>query len=127
MYGACLLMIAACQKETRDHDILDVELNAALFNTSGGEGRNYFKLPESRQYNKIPQDPNNSLTAEKVELGKMLFHETGLGVKPNDAVSLRTYSCASCHFAGAGFRGGFTIPATRLQIWMCNPCVLLLR
>jgi len=106
IYGACLLLLAACQKEPTDHDMLDVELNAALFNASNGEGRNYFKLPESQQFNKIPQDLNNPLTAGKVELGKMLFHETGLGVKPKDAISLRTYSCASCHFAGAGFQAG---------------------
>jgi len=106
MCGACLLMIAACQKETTHHDILDIELNAALFNASGGEGRYHFKLPESHQFNTIPQDPNNQLTTTKVELGKMLFHETGLGVKPKDAVSLQTYSCASCHFAGAGFQAG---------------------
>jgi len=107
IYGACLLLlVTACQKETTDHDILDIELNAALFNTADGEGRNYFKLPESHQFNKIPQDPNNPLTATKVELGKMLFHETGLGVIPKNAVSLKTYSCASCHFAGAGFQAG---------------------
>ncbi len=104
--GACLLMITACQKDSSNHDILDIELNAALFNASDGEGRNYFKLPESHQFNDIPQDPNNPLTTNKVELGKMLFHETGLGVKPENAVSLQTYSCASCHFAGAGFQAG---------------------
>lgn len=104
--GACVLLMAACQKDVSDHNILDIELNAALFNASGGEGRNYFKLPESHQLNRIPQDPANPLTTEKVELGKMLFHETGLGVKPKDAVSLKTYSCASCHFASAGFQAG---------------------
>lgn len=106
LYGICLLLVSACQKESTDGNLLDVELNAALFNASDGEGRKYFKLPESHQLNQIPQDPNNSLNPAKVELGKMLFHETGLGVTPNDAVSIMTYSCASCHFAGAGFQAG---------------------
>lgn len=100
------LLLTACQKESRDSDILDIELNAALFNASGGQGRSYFKMPDSGDFDRIPQDPNNRLTIAKVELGKMLFHETGLAMKPNDAVSLKTYSCASCHFAGAGFQAG---------------------
>jgi len=95
------LLLTACQKENRDSDILDIELNAALFNASGGQGRGYFKMPDSGDFDRIPQDPT-----AKVELGKMLFHETALAVKPNDAVSLKTYSCASCHFAGAGFQAG---------------------
>lgn len=104
--GAALLILTACQKERDESDLLDVELNAALFNASDGAGRSFFKLPASNQLNKIPQDRNNPLTAQKVALGEMLFHETGLGVKPKHAVSLKTYSCASCHFAGAGFQAG---------------------
>lgn len=100
------LALTACQKENSESNLLDIELNAALFNASNGEGRSHFKLPQSNHLDKIPQDPNNPLTPAKVELGKLLFHETGLGVNPNDAVSLQTYSCASCHFAGAGFQAG---------------------
>ena len=103
---AILLVLTACQKERDESDILDIELNSALFNASDGVGRSFFKLPESNQLNEIPQDPQNPLTSQKVALGKMLFHETGLGVNPKDAVSLQTYSCASCHFAGAGFQAG---------------------
>ncbi len=103
--GLCSILLAACQKDNKGNQ-LDIQLNAALFNASDGLGRDYFKLPDNRDFNKIPQDPQNPLTTEKVELGKMLFHETGLAVKPKDAVGLKTYSCASCHFAGAGFQAG---------------------
>ena len=34
------------------------------------------KLPSAYDFNRIPQDPQNPLTKEKVELGKLLFHET---------------------------------------------------
>lgn len=106
VFVLCTTLFVACQKDEKERDFLDIQLNAALFNASDGLGRSYFKLPDSEDFNSIPQDPNNPLTEEKVELGKMLFHETGLAVKPKDAVSLKTYSCASCHFAGAGFQAG---------------------
>ena len=38
-----------------------------------------FLQPRSDDYAAIPQDPNNPLTAEKIELGKLLFHESRLG------------------------------------------------
>jgi len=37
-------------------------------------------------------------------LGKLLFHETALGVVPRNPLAAGTYSCASCHFASAGFQ-----------------------
>jgi len=64
------------------------------------------RLPKSYQLSKLPQDPKNPLTKEKVELGKLLFHETGLAIKPENTISMNTYSCASCHHAGAGFQSG---------------------
>lgn len=64
------------------------------------------RLPKSYELSKLPQDPNNPLTKEKVELGKLLFHETGLAINPENTISMNTYSCASCHHAGAGFQSG---------------------
>ncbi|THD69850.1 cytochrome-c peroxidase [Robertkochia marina] len=63
-------------------------------------------LPESDQYSEIPADPSNLITAEKVLLGKHLFHETALGVLPKKEVGKATYSCASCHHSEAGFQAG---------------------
>jgi cytochrome c peroxidase len=63
---------------------LDSELNAVLEKSSNGVGRAYYILPDSDDFNSIPQDPKNKLTADKVQLGKFLFHETGLGQKPKN-------------------------------------------
>jgi cytochrome c peroxidase len=64
--------------------------------------------PMSDDYDSIPQDPQNPLNAAKVELGKLLFHETRLGINPRQPEGLYTYSCASCHHAEAGFQSGLT-------------------
>ncbi|NKI30691.1 cytochrome-c peroxidase [Croceivirga thetidis] len=63
-------------------------------------------LPESDAYSQIPNDLRNPITAEKVALGKFLFHETELGVAAKVTEGLKTYSCASCHHAKAGFQSG---------------------
>jgi cytochrome c peroxidase len=54
----------------------------------------------------IPQDPKNPITQEKINLGKFLFHETGLALNPTQNEGMNTYSCASCHHAKAGFQSG---------------------
>lgn len=64
-----------------------------------------FIIPDSDQYDKIPQDPLNPLNSEKVQLGKLLYHETGLTM-PGLTGRSGTWSCASCHQAGAGFKSG---------------------
>src|SRR5210317_1881416 len=58
------------------------QLADALILASEGNGLDYYKLPTSQDYGSILQDPKNSLTNDKVELGKLLFHETGLGTNP---------------------------------------------
>jgi cytochrome c peroxidase len=82
----------------------DLELQNVLAEASGGKGFEYYILPNETDFQKIPQDVKNPLTAEKVELGKLLFHETGLGQNPIISSSVQTYSCASCHHAKAGFQ-----------------------
>lgn len=64
------------------------------------------QLPAETNLSKIPSDPKNPLTAEKVALGKFLFHETGLALNPKKEIGANTYSCASCHHAAAGFQSG---------------------
>jgi cytochrome c peroxidase len=63
-------------------------------------------LPFSSDLNAIPSDPNNPITKAKVDLGKLLFHETGLAKNPNVSESTDSYSCASCHHSNAGFQSG---------------------
>jgi cytochrome c peroxidase len=83
---------------------LDTDLAKILKTASNGVGISHFILPESNDFGNIPQDPNNLVTADKVALGKLLYHETGLALNPMKELSEGTYSCASCHFASAGFQ-----------------------
>lgn len=87
----------------------DPELDALLVDliTIGGQrGLSVFTLPESDDFDAIPQDPLNPLSAEKVELGALLFHETALATNPVRQEAKGTYSCATCHHADAGFQSG---------------------
>lgn len=62
-------------------------------------------LPESDDFDNIPQDPSNPITAEKVALGQLVYHETGItdgNIEGMDG----TFSCASCHNAQNGFKSG---------------------
>ncbi|MFK7982076.1 MAG: cytochrome-c peroxidase [Saprospiraceae bacterium] len=107
----CLFLLTlGCKKEqtttTISNSALDTEIDELLNLASNNQGRAYFTLPESDDYLKIPNDPNNPITEEKVVLGKLLYHETGLAINPKNPISKNTYSCASCHFASAGFQAG---------------------
>ena len=85
-------------------EVLDAELKVAV--GAVGPGLAAFTLPDETDLAAIPADPANPLTAEKVALGQMLYHETGLATSPNDPANSGTYSCATCHHAGAGFKSG---------------------
>ncbi len=101
-----IIFLSSCQKEGSNESLQDNELENLLIATSNGQGRSYYELPESTNYDMIPQDPKNPITKEKVALGKLLFHETGIALNPKNPVSMGNYSCASCHFASAGFQAG---------------------
>lgn len=51
-------------------------------------------------------DPRYEITEEKAALGKLLFHDPALSSETGHSETLFTVSCASCHFAEAGFRAG---------------------
>ncbi len=102
-----LIFLASCGMDPvddREDEILNMELATLLDQQGGSEGMSAFRLPQSDELDKIPQDPLNPLTEAKVKLGKFLYHETGLAVDPRNPVSMYTYSCASCHHAKAGFQ-----------------------
>jgi len=99
----CILLVTACSKENNN---LDNQLQNLLQTASNGKGLQYFRFPKSTDLEDIPQDPRNALTSEKVALGKLLFHETGIAIRPKRSESLQTYACASCHHAKAGFQAG---------------------
>ena len=86
------------------HELSDA-LQTAIENHSQGLGLQAFTMPR-HDYASIPQDPNNPITAEKVQLGKLLYHDTAFGTESTDPERAKTYSCATCHHAAAGFKSG---------------------
>lgn len=66
----------------------------------------HFIIPHNYEYDLIPADPNNPITAAKVELGMMLYHDPATGIHPLDSQNYQTYSCASCHPADCEFQPG---------------------
>ena len=100
------ILFSACRKDNDDGipGELDERLVDALVTASNGVGKSYYTMPSSSDLNNIPQDPKNPLSVEKVELGKLLYHETGLGISPMMPDNEGQFSCASCHFASAGFQ-----------------------
>lgn len=106
--GLFCLLFVACKKDkaVTTTEALDSELETILSRAANGLGTDFFALPESDDFGNIPQDPKNPISKEKVALGQLLYHETGLAMNPKIPISRNTYSCASCHFAEAGFQAG---------------------
>ena len=101
------IVITSC---TKTHMVpvseIDSTLKEMVSNSAATNSLDYWILPESDDFNSIPQDPKNPLTTEKVALGKLLFYETAFGTEATDVASIGTYSCATCHLPSAGFRPG---------------------
>lgn len=106
LFFTIVLLLNSCKKDDGNSAELDLQLSNQLSQISNGIGESAFVLPEANDFSKIPQDPLNPLTIEKVELGKLLFHETGIALAPMQEFAKGTFSCASCHFASAGFQAG---------------------
>jgi cytochrome c peroxidase len=84
-------------------DALDRQVLAAIDAAVPG-GTAALVMPDSDDFGRIPQDPRNPVTAEKVKLGQLLFHEPGIMQAHVRREGFRRASCASCHSAGAGFQ-----------------------
>ncbi|HHB78479.1 MAG TPA: hypothetical protein ENK85_04525 [Saprospiraceae bacterium] len=103
--GVLLLFLFSCQHVPTIS--LDEQLNGALADLAPTGNKSYFIFPASDDYAAIPnQDPNNPITAEKVQLGKLLYFETGFAQKSMHYQAMETYSCASCHVPDKGFTPG---------------------
>ena len=105
---ALLVLVTACSSPT-DTGENDAELDASLLElvTLDGQRRvENFLLPESDDLGNIPQDPANPLSAARVDLGKLLFHDPALSSATRNTRTEGTFSCASCHHAAAGFEAG---------------------
>lgn len=104
------IVLVGCGAEREEEPVLvESSLSVQLMDTlnesldGGVEG---LVLPHSSDFANIPADPNNPITAEKVQLGMMLFHETAVATDGVNAERANTWSCASCHHAAAGFKSG---------------------
>ena len=99
-------ILFSCTKDKTSNP-LDVQILNDLDRISKTGSYNYYVFPESDDLVALPeQDPNNPVTLDKIKLGQMLFHETGLAQGAMHESSLESYSCSSCHIASAGFTPG---------------------
>ncbi len=101
---ASLLLLSSCTHESVS--VQDDSLLALIASTAPSGDYHDYILPDHVDLSAIPADDRNPLNAAKVELGMMLFHETGIGGEAFHTAGLNTYSCASCHVANKGFRPG---------------------
>lgn len=102
-----IMMVSSCTKDRMSTLAeLDVNLEQSIRAKSPDGTLDFYVLPDEADLAKIPQDPKNPLTPEKVQLGKLFYFETGLALDALYEDGLRTYSCATCHIPSAGFRPG---------------------
>jgi len=88
-------------------DVDELSLRKRLIETSPTGSLGYYIMPDESDYANIPnQDPHNPITSEKVELGRLLYFETGLAQNPLKESCYETYSCSSCHIPEKGFLPG---------------------
>ncbi len=85
----------------------DQLLEDQLNNRSSSGSYQAYIMPEGTDFSALPnQDPKNPVTQAKVELGRMLFYETGLALENKYPDSKNSYSCSSCHVPSRGFTAG---------------------
>lgn len=107
LYLIGLVLLLSCNNDKIYIDTnLDHQLDAALTKAAKNGDPSFYLLPESNDYDAIPQDYHNRLSDAKIQLGNLLFFETGIANNPAYSEAKGTYSCASCHVPSAGFRPG---------------------
>lgn len=105
LFTSITLLVYACAQDQLSNP-LDIQLERSLVRLSPTQDIRSYILPNSKDLDAIPQGAGNPLTPEKVDLGKMLFYETGLALDAKYQEGKNTYSCASCHIPSAGFMPG---------------------
>lgn len=104
---AISFMVSSCTKDQMQANVeVDTELLRLIRSAADTGTEDFYILPDQDDLANIPADPKNPLTAEKVELGRLIFFDTGLGKDNLYPSGEGTYSCASCHIPEAGFRPG---------------------
>ncbi len=102
--SATVLLLALLLSCTDINRTIDEELRFEINTAPGSKGLSSYRMPLSDQLERIPQDPKNRLTEDKVLLGQLLFHEPGFATASEFLEMTQTYSCATCHHAGGGFQ-----------------------
>lgn len=101
----CISLVYGAEQPDAETLYLSRQLKQIVeFSAPNNQGLDYFILPDPTDLDKIPADPQNPLTPAKIELGKYLFHEPALSINSINIKHWKTVSCATCHFAQAGFR-----------------------
>lgn len=93
-----ICLLGACKHEGVES--IDQELLQVLVDPSR------FILPNSTEFEKIPQSPHNPLTPEKIALGNLLFFEPAFANEAKSHNLKFTFTCSSCHVVESGFRPG---------------------
>jgi len=109
----CVIIFSGCNKNNSNPQAsqtetqkLSSELTSTIESISSGVGLSALTMPADGDFDNIPQDSNNPITAEKVALGQLLYHETAIATAGNNSSRTGTWSCASCHHFDAGFKSG---------------------
>ncbi len=101
------LLFVACSKDKMSVTIeMDQQLESLIEKASPDGTKDFYILPGETDLSSIPQDPMNALTPERVELGRLLYFETGFAMAAIRESGMGTYSCGSCHIPEAGFKPG---------------------
>lgn len=80
-------------------------LTDLMISVSPTKSKDFYLLPDSDDFANIPQDPMNPLTQAKVDAGKLIYHDPAFATE-GVALRAKTWSCATCHHARAGFKSG---------------------
>ena len=80
-------------------------LTDLIISASPEKSKDFYLLPDSNDFANIPQDPMNPLTQAKVDAGKLIYHDPAFATE-GVALRAKTWSCATCHHARAGFKSG---------------------
>ena len=99
-------VLFSCQNDQTPLSHYDTQLFQTMDQIDTEIDFSSFILPEDGDYSQFAQEPLNPMTPVKVELGKFLFFETGLGADAVQEVGKFTYSCATCHIPAKGFMPG---------------------
>lgn len=101
-----VLSLMSCNSDNDNYQAISnhIELENRIIELYGSKVE--LIQPLETDFSAIPTDINNPITAAKVELGKMLYHETIIATNPTVNDAMYSYSCASCHHVDAGFQSG---------------------